>query len=1457
MKTIKCLFTALLLLCTTVATAHDFEVDGIYYNILSEEEKTVEVTYKGISYNQYIAEYGGNVVIPEYVTTSKCVYKSWTSTNKSNSTTSETSYTLNVEAGDILTFDWTVSSEDGYDYLIITLDGSQIVKKSGNTSGIYKKTFDSTGTHTLVVKYTKDSNRSDYSDEGKIYNIVLDKADTVANEKIYTIIGIGERAFNGCSGLKSIEIPNSIKSAGDAAFFDCTGLTAVYISDLAVWCNIDFATYFSNPLYYAHKLYLNDELLTELVIPDGVTEIKNRTFNGCTSLTSIEIHDGATSIGNNAFENCTNLKSIVIGCNVISIGSSAFYDCSGLKTIINNSDLIFSKGSSDYGAVAYYANKVINVNQCEQIGDFLFEGSALVHYMGEETDLSLPIDYNGENYEIGSNSFYDCAGLTSIQIPNSVTGIGDNAFTNCTGLVAFEIPYSVTSIGNYVFNGCTSLKDLRIEDAEVVLSMGYHTYGTSNNGKSLFFDCPLEILYIGRDLSYNTSGYYGYSPFSFNTTLTSVILGDDVTSIGDHAFYACKGLRWVSIGNTVTSIGEDSFYGCSGLPMIVIPDGVKNIGESAFGNCTNLKTVINFSDLTFSKGASSYGCISCYAVKVINVNQCVQIGEFLFKDNALVHYMGEETELSLPVDYDGDVYEIGSTAFYGSKSLASIYIPNKVTSIGEKAFYGCTNLCSVKIPNSVVSVGIEAFKGCASLSSVEMPNGITSIGSSVFSGCTSLKSIDIPYSVTSIAGNAFAGCSSLVRVKLNSNTIDDWFRGNTIIEEIIIGDSVVKIGESAFSGCSALKSLSIGKNVTSIGNFAFNDCISLTSLMIEDGEKVLSLGYNYYYTYGTGKGLFYACPLETLYLGRDIDYASSSNYGYSPFYNKESLKLLTIGKHVSDIGYYGFKGCTGLNAVHISDLNSWCNICFDTSESNPLNYAKNLYVNGNLVTNLVIPEDVEEIKKYSFLNCSTLTSITIPKSIANIGDYAFAGCDNLLEVNNLSQKAVTANENVFSNDAYNNACLYVPIGRKFAYEKTTPWNNFYVVEKDFVYTVTFIVDGKTFQTISVNYGEEIPLPEEPVKEGHTFSGWSEVPATMPAEDITVTGLFSVNSYNVTFVVDGEVYQAVSVNYGESISLPEEPVKEGHTFSGWSEVPLTMPAEDVVIEGSFAVNSYNVIYIVDGEEYKRELVVYGSEITLIDEPSKEGHTFSGWSEIPETMPAEDITVTGSFSVNSYNATFIIDGEVYKTVSVNYGETISMPEEPVKDGCTFSGWSEIPATMPARDIIIEGTFYANYYTVTYMVDGEVYATAVVGYNSVIPEMEEPVKEGHTFNGWENVPDVMPAKDIIITGSFMVNSYKAIFLVDNALYAILSVNYGEAIELPEPPSKDGFMFKGWDGLPEVMPAEDIVLIAIFTDITGVDDVKTEIGKVKTAYDLNGRAVENPTNGIYIVNGKKVLIK
>jgi archaellum component FlaG (FlaF/FlaG flagellin family) len=216
------------------------------------------------------------------------------------------------------------------------------------------------------------------------------------------------------------------------------------------------------------------------------------------------------------------------------------------------------------------------------------------------------------------------------------------------------------------------------------------------------------------------------------------------------------------------------------------------------------------------------------------------------------------------------------------------------------------------------------------------------------------------------------------------------------------------------------------------------------------------------------------------------------------------------------------------------------------------------------------------------------------------------------------------------------------------------------------------------------------LIEAPIKEGHTFSGWSEAPATMPAGDVTIEGSFAVNNYTVTYIVDGEVYATETVAYGSEIVLRDEPTKEGHTVSGWSEAPATMPAEDVTINGVFTVNTYNVIYKVDGEEYQVVPVTYGSEITLIEAPTKEGHTFSGWSEAPVTMPAKDITIEGTFTVNNYTVTYLVDGEVYATETVAYGSEIVLIDAPTKEGYTFSGWSEAPVTMPAEDIVIEGYF-----------------------------------------------------------------------------------------------------------------------------------------------------------------------
>jgi hypothetical protein len=174
------------------------------------------------------------------------------------------------------------------------------------------------------------------------------------------------------------------------------------------------------------------------------------------------------------------------------------------------------------------------------------------------------------------------------------------------------------------------------------------------------------------------------------------------------------------------------------------------------------------------------------------------------------------------------------------------------------------------------------------------------------------------------------------------------------------------------------------------------------------------------------------------------------------------------------------------------------------------------------------------------------------------------------------------------------------------------------------------------------------------------------------------------------MVDGEVYKTSEVDYGTTITPEAAPTKTGYSFSGWDDVPLTMPARDVTVSGTFAINSYKLTYIVDGEDYKTYEIVYDSAITPEAEPTKEGHTFSGWSEIPETMPAYDVTVTGSFIVNKYQVTYIIDGEMFATDYVEYGVTIVPPTVEEKEGFTFSGWEDLPEIMPAHNIVVHASY-----------------------------------------------------------------------------------------------------------------------------------------------------------------------
>ena len=362
-------------------------------------------------------------------------------------------------------------------------------------------------------------------------------------------------------------------------------------------------------------------------------------------------------------------------------------------------------------------------------------------------------------------------------------------------------------------------------------------------------------------------------------------------------------------------------------------------------------------------------------------------------NNATVTYYfnSYSGDITIPetVTYNGTTYtvtSIGNSAFEGCTGLTNIDIPNSVTAIGSYAFEGCTGLTSVNIPNSVTAIDYGTFRDCSGLTNIDIPNSVTAIGSSAFEGCTGLTSIVIPNSVTSIGSYAFEGNTGLTSVNIpNSVTAIDngTFEGCTGLTSIVIPNSVTSIGGWAFSGCSGLTSVTIGNSVTTIGWDAFRGCSGLTSVTI--GNSVTSID---------GWAFSGCSGLTSLDIPNSV-----TTIGQNAFSSCSGLMSVTIGNSVTSIGANAFEYCIGLTSVNIFDVDAWCKITFSSSESNPLYYANHLYINGEEITDLVIPNSVTEIGDYAFCGCSGLTSVTIPNSVTSIGNSAFADCSGLTSVN--------------------------------------------------------------------------------------------------------------------------------------------------------------------------------------------------------------------------------------------------------------------------------------------------------------------------------------------------------------------------------------------------------------------------------------------------------------------------
>lgn len=418
----------------------------------------------------------------------------------------------------------------------------------------------------------------------------------------------------------------------------------------------------------------------------------------------------------------------------------------------------------------------------------------ITEYTGNENVVILPSIFSGYPVtKIAAGAFYGCDKLTSITIPDSITVIGGSAFSGCSALTNIMIPESVTKIGAGAFSGCSSLENITLPfvggsksalAASSSTLFGYifgASYYVGGIATTQYYDsvdtvtCATYYIPLSLKSVNITGGDIFFGAFFNCTTIENVVLGNGVTSIGEFAFYMsgiesviipdstikieegafefCDNLVNVTIGQSVQSIGPYAFHSCDSLISITIGESVETIGVNAFGSCTKLVEIINHSSLNFTIGFSSYGGVAYYAKEIHSgTSKIVNVNDYLFythdKVNYLLGYIGNDAELVLPMDYNGQSYEIYSSAFSGLYDITSVTISGSVTAIGERAFFGCYRLKNATIKGSVKFIGNHAFNSCESLTNVVVSEFVENIGDGGFMYCSNLRTIK--YSGTSV-----------------------------------------------------------------------------------------------------------------------------------------------------------------------------------------------------------------------------------------------------------------------------------------------------------------------------------------------------------------------------------------------------------------------------------------------------------------------------------------------------------------------------------------------------------------------------------------------------------------------------------------------------------------------------------------------------------------------------------
>lgn len=1244
-----------------------------------------------------------------------------------------------------------------------------------------------------------------------------------ALEKVTFLEGCAEIPtlwFASCSALKTIVWPSTMKKIGDAAF-EYAGLETLTLPE-------GF-----NSL--GERCFKNSKLVN-VVLPNSLTEIPREAFYNCRRLRTVQMSDNVTSIGVSAFDNCAYLTTMNMPLSIETIGNSAFSGCEAWK----------------------YEGEMKTPN-LKSIGHSVFYNCR-----------SLDCDYTVPHlWDMLPNSIFRVSGFKSLTLSEGITSIEHSAFLNSNTQI-YNLPKSLKQMGTSAFREAY-VKEVNFAPGTSLEKIDKYTFEKCIKLEAVN-NLPSDLKMIEE---YAFNGCYN---------LKALSLPEGLTTIGINAFYGCKAIESMNLPNSLTTLGDKAFYECKmwngeiSLPLITdVPNG-------AFYSCQKLRKV-SFGPQLKSIGSSALcRCEGITELNLPNGLETIESGAFYGCNNL--------TEVVMPES----VTSIGSEVFAFCSALKKVTLPSSLTDIPDKLFYACDVLNDIVIPTSVKTMGRGVFAGCKALERMTIGDGVT-IGNNLFSDCESLKEVKLPATLTTIPEYTFNKCVSLKKVEFPTGlmSIERYAFEGSGIEEVVVPETVTKIAGS-FANCKSLKRFVFPKNLEAIENSMFRNCELLADITLPTNVKTIG-------SYAFAGTLFDKSELP----------ATVNSLGYNAFENCKQLKEMFIPEGVTSIPEELFMSCTSLTRVVLpSTVNQFYGgntfkdcpltdiVCHAPTAPEAENYVFDAKHYSS--TRLIVPEGSNYNDKYPWSRFNqktegegfiTLNNPVFSKESCTYTEPITVTITNPNASGTLYYKLVpegTAKDEVeyavFTEPlklSEQSATIYAYIVdgiNSSEYARMTYTYEPPVVKKVVLYVCGRLVDEKNAYDI---FGDKT-VSYDPKSEVLTLT-WANIDATK----FKASNIISGSGGDLTIRVVGHC----------TLKAPGTPIMYGHQLPGGSN--LTIVGDENSILTVETTNKEKGGYSCGIDMYCGNLTIDNCTVVAT------GGTHGLYTK---TGPEEGLTLRGKHALLNLTGTesamdhvqwldldkmlMILepegaefwDGSIWlgkeKQTHVVIGaprtdDNVEVPEIREEYQTNFSSDLTDQKTGEAlnvENVVINNVYYnlpaanndgfdakeqclilntsMDYYTMNKRIPADATVTADFGswYNGLIIVVNEKgtIDIDYQTEGGSQLAVKIGEEEAKYYAADMQGRVQVPYDVTTPQYVYIYNSQYTGDEKKAPARARAMAGKSWLKIygMKITPQEPTGIHNIFVDSEG---------RPVTVYDMNGRKVNNPGKGVYIVNGKKIM--